>query len=106
MGKEFKVQPSKILHFLQKARRKQSSWMTTCLSSLRSITGSVRGNMACKLRLVQVQFNGETEPKVCVQLEEGGAVVDVTALDPSIPKDMRIFLEGGETAMTAASMFV
>ena len=58
--------------------------------------------MACKLRLVQIQVKGESQPKVCASLGNEERVVDITKIDPSIPCDMKSFLEGGETVMASA----
>lgn len=62
--------------------------------------------MASTLRLVQVQVNGETCPRVCAYLGKDESVADITTLDSSIPRDMKTFLENGETAMTAAARCV
>ena len=66
--------------------------------------GSARNNMAAKLRLVQFASGGEQ--KVGVEVENGGSVVDITAVDSCIPKDMRSFLEGWESNLSAAERLI
>ena len=59
--------------------------------------------MAAKLRLVQfMQFEADDSTRVGVELADGGSVVDITAIDPAIPRDMKTFLEGGEDNLAAA----
>ncbi len=79
--------------------------VTTWLHSLRTINGDKMDSLDCKLRLVQVQINGESQPKVCVSLGNEQRVVDITKIDPSIPCDMKSFLEGGKTTMAAAARY-
>ncbi len=52
--------------------------------------------MAAKLRLLQFCESGGGREcyRVGVELEDGGKVVDVTAVDPNIPRDMKTFLQG------------
>ena len=57
--------------------------------------------MDVKLRLVQ--FEVGSRQRVGVELEDGGSVVDVTAIDPNIPRDMRSFLERWDTSLTLAA---
>ena len=47
--------------------------------------------MAVHLRLVQ--FESEGKQRVGVELEDEGRVVDITAIDSTIPADMKGFLE-------------
>ena len=49
-----------------------------------------------------VQFVEAGRQRVGVEIKDGGDVVDVSAGDPSIPSDMRSFLEGGEDMMKKA----
>lgn len=58
--------------------------------------------MASKLRLLQFCESGGGKQRVGVEVE-GGRVVDVTAVDPSIPTDMRTFLQGFDANSTAAT---
>ena len=60
--------------------------------------------MDVKLRLVQ--FESEEWQRVGVELEAGGRVVDVTAVDPTIPTDMRTFLHDCQGSLTAANRSV
>lgn len=77
--------------------------------NVRFINGSsshaARPTTMAALRLVQVQANDETELKVCAYMDNNDSVADITVLDPSIPRDMRTFLEKGETAMAAAARY-
>jgi len=57
------------------------------------------------LRLVSFTSKEET-CRVGVQCATTSRVVDVCAVDPSIPTDMRTFLEAGESAMEAAYKLV
>ena len=59
---------------------------------------------AVKLRLVQFceRGRGKQLQRVGVQVE-GSKVVDVTTVDPSIPKDMKTFLQDFNTNTDAAS---
>lgn len=69
------------------------------------ITGqsnSLSRRMASKLRLLQFCESGGGKQRVGVEVE-GGRVVDVTAVDPSIPTDMRTFLQGFDANSTAAT---
>ena len=52
------------------------------------------------MRLVQF-FEGNSR-RVGVEISDGGPVVDVCAVDSSIPRDMRTFLEGGAQTLKAA----
>lgn len=61
--------------------------------------------MAAKLRLLQFCESGGLGQRVGVEVE-GGRVVDVTAIDPSIPTDMRTFLQGFDTNTAAAAKYV
>jgi hypothetical protein len=58
---------------------------------------------AAKLRLVQFceRGGGVGKQRVGVQLQ-GGRVVDVTAVDASIPADMKTFLQQFQDNTTAA----
>lgn len=62
--------------------------------------------MAAKLRLLQFCENGAgvTSRRVGVEVD-GGRVVDVTAMDPSIPRDMRSFLQGFDANSAAAAKY-
>lgn len=54
------------------------------------------------LRLVSFTSKGGT-CRVGVQCSSTSRVVDVCVVDPTIPVDMRTFLEAGESAMEAAN---
>ena len=56
--------------------------------------------MAVPLRLLQFESGGQT--RVGVELEDGGKVVDISAVDASIPLDMKNFLEGFESNLIKA----
>ena len=62
--------------------------------------------MAAKLRLMQFCECGGGRQRVGVELGSGGKVVDVTRVDPSIPTDMKSFLEQWETSTTSAAKYV
>ena len=57
--------------------------------------------MDLKLRLVQFCELGGVSGRVGVELGSGG-VVDVTRVDPSIPTDMKSFLQQWESSAPAA----
>ena len=57
------------------------------------------------LRLVSFISKGGA-CRVGVQCSSTSRVVDVCAVDPTIPADMRTFLEAGESAMEAANKLV
>lgn len=61
--------------------------------------------MAAKLRLVQFISKDDHGGgrRVGVELQDRSSVVDITAVNPSIPRDMRSFLESWDTSVTAAS---
>ena len=60
--------------------------------------------MSAKLRLVQFESGGQQ--RVGVELANGDSVVDVTAVDPSIPSEMKAFLEQWETSLKLAARCV
>ena len=60
----------------------------------------------CKLRLVQFCETGGDKRRVGVERENGGSVVDITAVDPSIPADMKTFLQGWDSNALAAERLV
>ena len=62
--------------------------------------------MDLKLRLVQFCERGGVSGRVGVELGSGGSVVDVTRVDPSIPTDMRSFLQQWESSTAAALRWV
>ena len=61
---------------------------------------------SCKLRLVQFCEVGGGRRRVGVEQGNGGSVVDITAVDPSIPSDMKSFIEAWDTSTTAATKSV
>ena len=56
------------------------------------------------LRLAQFGYNGSI--KIGALTEKDGDVVDVCAVDPSIPSNMIEFLEAGPSAMVSAERLV
>ena len=60
----------------------------------------------CKLRLVQFCEAGGGRRRVGVEQGNGGSVVDITAVDPSIPSDMKSFIEAWDTSTAAAAKSV
>ena len=67
-------------------------------SSLSAKTILSRFNHTMRL----VQFIEAGRQRVGVETKDGGDVVDVSAGEPSIPSDMKAFLEGGEEMMKKA----
>ncbi|XP_078523145.1 oxaloacetate tautomerase fahd2, mitochondrial-like isoform X2 [Lissotriton helveticus] len=55
-----------------------------------------------RMRLVQFLSPGSDGPRIGVEEADGGNIVDLNAFDPSLPRHMRAFLEGGDTALDAA----
>ncbi|XP_025094981.1 fumarylacetoacetate hydrolase domain-containing protein 2-like [Pomacea canaliculata] len=53
-----------------------------------------------KMRFVQFEWSGRKG--VGVEVEDGGDVVDVTEADPSVPHNMRDFIDGGHRNLLAA----
>ena len=73
----------------------------TCTRT-RKLSGSVRKvGEKMAIRLVQFQLSKDKSPRVGVELEDGGNVVDVTNIDEAIPKDMRSFLESWDSSLSA-----
>ena len=56
------------------------------------------------LRLAQFEYDGDI--KIGALTEKDGDVVDVCAVDPSIPSNMKEFLEAGPSAMVSAERLV
>lgn len=52
------------------------------------------------MRFVQFEWSGRKG--VGVEVEDGGDVVDVTEADPSVPHNMRDFIDGGHRNLLAA----
>ncbi|KAK7473982.1 hypothetical protein BaRGS_00032320 [Batillaria attramentaria] len=52
------------------------------------------------MRFVQFDWNGRKA--VGVEMKEGGDIVDVTEVDPTVPRNMRDFIQGGAPNLTAA----
>ena len=68
---------------------------------------SARGMASnCKLRLVQFCEAGGGRRRIGVEQGNGGSVVDMTAVDPSIPSDMKSFIEAWDTSTAAAAKSV
>ncbi|XP_068277610.1 oxaloacetate tautomerase Fahd2a, mitochondrial-like [Nyctibius grandis] len=54
------------------------------------------------MRLVRFRGPGGTEPRLGLEEAPGGAVVDLSAAEPALPRSMRAFLESGPGALAAA----
>lgn len=54
------------------------------------------------MRLVRFQPPGGAEPRLGLEEEEGGGLVDLSGAEPSLPRSMRAFLETGEHGLAAA----
>lgn len=52
-----------------------------------------------------VQFFEDGTQRVGVEIQNGGDIMDISAGDPSIPSDMKSFLEGGQEMMLKAKRF-
>lgn len=52
------------------------------------------------MRLVQFVHNGSK--RIGVELSDGGDIVNVCAVDSTIPKDTKSFLQDGQKAIVAA----
>lgn len=49
-----------------------------------------------------VQFIEGNSRRVGVEISENGKIVDICAVNSSIPRDMKTFLEGGRQTLRAA----
>ena len=56
------------------------------------------------MRLVQFCHNNST--RIGVEVAENGDIVDISAVDVSIARDTRSFLEAGDSALLAATRLV
>uniref|UniRef100_A0A8D0C953 Fumarylacetoacetate hydrolase domain containing 2A n=1 Tax=Salvator merianae TaxID=96440 RepID=A0A8D0C953_SALMN len=55
------------------------------------------------MRLVQFRAKGSAgDPRIGLEEKDGGNIVDLNAFDPSLPRTMRAFLEGGDAALAVA----
>uniref|UniRef100_A0A8C2TJI9 Fumarylacetoacetate hydrolase domain containing 2A n=1 Tax=Coturnix japonica TaxID=93934 RepID=A0A8C2TJI9_COTJA len=54
------------------------------------------------MRLLRFQRPGAAGPRLGLQEEEGGDVVDLSEAEPELPRSMRAFLESGEHGLAAA----
>lgn len=54
------------------------------------------------MRLVQFQAPHLAEPRLGLESEKGGGVIDLNAFDPMLPKTMLQFLEEGEATFAVA----
>lgn len=52
------------------------------------------------MRLVRFSHNGST--RIGAEVSQNGDIVDISAVDESIPNDTRSFLDAGESALLAA----
>ncbi|NP_001086239.1 fumarylacetoacetate hydrolase domain-containing protein 2 [Xenopus laevis] len=57
---------------------------------------------ALSMRLVQFQSSDSPSPRIGLELQDGGNIIDLNAYDPSLPCRMREFLEMGESALQTA----
>nr|XP_033806251.1 fumarylacetoacetate hydrolase domain-containing protein 2-like isoform X2 [Geotrypetes seraphini] len=55
-----------------------------------------------RMRLVQFQIQGTGESRIGLEDKDGGNVIDLNAFDPSLPRQMRQFLEEGDAALSIA----
>lgn len=60
----------------------------------------------CKLRLVQFCETSGGKCRVGVEQGNGGSVVDITTIDPSIPSDMKSFIQSWDINTAAAAKSV
>lgn len=59
------------------------------------------------MRLVQFHpKESAAEPRIGLEEKDGGDVVDLNAFDPSLPSNMRAFLEGGDAALAVAKRYL
>lgn len=65
------------------------------------LSGKASG-MDVKARLVQFETAGSPQ-RVGVQLDNEGSVVDVCALEPSLPRDMRSFVQNWDSNLRLAA---
>lgn len=54
------------------------------------------------MRLVQFQAPHLAGPRLGLESESGGGVIDLNAFDPTLPKTMMQFLEQGEATLSVA----
>ena len=59
-------------------------------------------SMAARLRLVQFEEGGRRR----VGVQHGASVVDITGVNPSIPTDMKTFIENWDTNISLAQRYV
>ena len=52
------------------------------------------------MRLVRFSDNGST--RIGAEVSQNGDIVDISAVDVSIPNDVKSFIEAGESALLAA----
>ncbi|KAJ7305263.1 hypothetical protein JRQ81_011178 [Phrynocephalus forsythii] len=58
------------------------------------------------MRLVQFHPKGSApEPRIGLEEEAGGRVMDLNTFDPTLPRNMRAFLEAGEAAFAVAQRY-
>ena len=60
----------------------------------------IKGKAGLKMRLVRFSHNGST--RIGAEVSHNGDIVDISAVDESIPNDTRSFLDAGESALLAA----
>ena len=54
------------------------------------------------MRLLRFHGPGTAAPRLGLEVEEGGDVVDLSEAEPALPRSMRAFLESGERGLAAA----
>ena len=91
----------RLLHKTHKSCKSFSLKNTEMHGGIRTLN-----NMAAKLRLVQFMCKDGGERRVGVELQDRSKVVDITAVDAKIPKDMRSFLETWDNSISAARELV
>ncbi|KAG8574703.1 hypothetical protein GDO81_009282 [Engystomops pustulosus] len=101
--------------------RKTSGSVSGCRPGNRLMLGSVRGLLRVlphhsirvlphrgishfpplRMRLIQFQSSGSASHRIGLELD-GDKVIDLNAFDPSLPRGMREFLEGGDATLQIA----
>lgn len=80
---------------LSRARPEGNSW--------KGLGARRASHLRRAMRLVQFHAKGSApEPRIGLEEEDGGPVTDLNAFEPSLPRTMRAFLEGGEATLAVA----
>lgn len=91
-----------VSKFVRLSGRAPNSECFASLTSRRLLKTTCRRSslVVGKMRFVQFEWNGRRA--VGVETKEGGDVVDVTEVDPTVPRNMRDFIAGGQPNLLAA----